>query len=169
MQAFFVIAGFFAHLLIARRGLVSFLVNRAWRVLLPFVVLILVLFPLSRWQVIRGGFQTGRIQSELSVWDYTVDHFLELPGKLGNQWPYHLWFLETLCLVYAIGVGCDRLFDRSGVHRRRVQSAFESVVGSRWCIPVLALPVAGLLLWAGTWFGINAGPQSPNWIGTLNF
>ena len=96
MQAFFVIAGFFAHLLVVRRGVVSFLKNRFWRVLLPFVAGMVVLFPLTRWQDIRGGFQTGRIQSSLSVWEYTVDHFQEMPDKIGDQWPYHFWFLETL-------------------------------------------------------------------------
>lgn len=173
MQAFFVIAGFFAHLLVARRGVVSFLKNRCWRVLLPFVVSMIFLFPLNRWQDIRGGFETGRIQSSMSVWDYTVDHFRELPSKIGNQWPYHFWFLETLCLVYGIAIllwlAFEKVLDRDGKVRRRLQAAFDAIVGSAWCIPVLAVPVGGLLFWANSWFGIATGPLNPEWVGTLNY
>ena len=173
MQAFFVIAGFFANLLVTKRGVLSFVRNRFWRVLLPFVVSMIVLFPLIRWQEIRGGFMTGRIQSSLGVWEYTLNHFLELPGKWGGQWPYHFWFLETLCLVYLIAIGLWLVFakvlDRDKRFRHRVQRFFEWVVGSRWCIPVLAVPVAGLLFWADTWFGISTGGLEPLWLGTINY
>ena len=173
MQAFFVIAGFFAHLLVVRRGVVSFLKNRFWRVLLPFVAGMVVLFPLTRWQDIRGGFQTGRIQSSLSVWEYTVDHFQEMPDKIGDQWPYHFWFLETLCLVYGVAILLrlvfDRVLDRDGRLRRRLQVAFDVIVGSAWCIPVLAVPVGALLFWDNTWFGVTTGPLNPEWVGTLNY
>jgi len=173
MQAFFVIAGFFANLLVTKRGVASFLLNRFWRVLLPFVVSMIVLFPLIRWQSIRGGFTTGRIQSSLSTWDYTVDHFMNIPGEILDQWPYHLWFLETLCLVYVISLVLWLFFskgiDRDRGIRNRLQRVFEQVVGSSWCIPVLAVPMGGLLFWADTWLGIAPGGIRPNWLGTINY
>lgn len=170
MQTFFVIAGFFAHLLVAKRGMRSFLRNRTTRVVLPLFVGMLVLFPLLRWQEIRGGLQTGRIQTELGSWDHTLQHFLDMPSEIGNQWPYHLWFLETLCLLYVLSVvcrfACDRFLDRSGYLRRRVQSAVEEIAGSTFCVPVLAVPVAVLMFWRNSWFGVHVGPLNPSWIGT---
>src|SRR5262245_56677732 len=59
MEAFFLLAGFFAHLVIEKRGVLSFLRDRATRILLVFVV---ALYPMkslliSAW--IRGGLKTG--------------------------------------------------------------------------------------------------------------
>tara|TARA_B100000029_G_scaffold311739_1_gene304295 strand:- start:628 stop:2280 length:1653 start_codon:yes stop_codon:yes gene_type:complete len=173
MQAFILIAGFFAHLLIAKRGVPSFLVNRTYRVLLPFVAAMVVFFPILRWQGLRGGIQTGRIQTSDGLWDHTIRHFSGLPEKIGQEWPYHFWFLETLCLLYLITLAlrfvCQHVVDRSGALRAGIQRVFEVISESPWCIPTLSIPVAAMLLWDNTWFGITSGPLNPEWVGTFNY
>src|SRR5215475_4572456 len=38
MSTFFLIAGFFGHMVVQKRGVAAFVTDRAWRILLPFVV-----------------------------------------------------------------------------------------------------------------------------------
>ena len=63
MQAFFLVAGFFAHLLIAKRGLWRFVGNRTMRIAIPFVLFTLALYPVMAYQGVVGGLLSGRIQT----------------------------------------------------------------------------------------------------------
>ncbi len=80
MELFFTLAGFFAHLVLERRGVQGFLVDRTRRLLVPLVVAaplaIVVDVALRRWVVARGQF---------------------CPFGVGVRFePGHLWFLEVL-------------------------------------------------------------------------
>ena len=124
MQAFFLIAGFFACLLLNKRGLWKFVHNRIFRVALPFIASMIVLYPIMRYQMIVGGLESGRIQSDLTP--------LQLLGaELAAQnwwhaWPKHLWFLYTLLTLYAITLPlyflCARVIDRRGKLRAALQA-----------------------------------------------
>ncbi|MCA9140412.1 MAG: acyltransferase family protein [Planctomycetales bacterium] len=54
MQVFFLIAGFFACLLIRKRGLLSFAKNRFLRVVIPLLISMLTIWPLMKLQYLRG-------------------------------------------------------------------------------------------------------------------
>ena len=92
MPAFYVMAGFFGALLWNGRGPASFIANRTKRIVLPFALFWSLLFPLMAAIVIsmeRGA-------------DKIVPAFTS-GALLKRLHPLHLWFLEYLALLYAIG------------------------------------------------------------------
>ena len=96
MPVFYVMAGFFAALLLERRGAVGFARNRAIRILVPFAVGWAVLFPLVKLLAIAA----------VSLEQPTAmpPHFSSVRAVLGRLDPMHLWFLEYLLLFYAIAL-----------------------------------------------------------------
>lgn len=111
MPAFFVMAGFFGALLWNRRGAASFTKNRAKRILLPFALFWTLLFPVMAAIVISLTRGTNQIVPAL------------LSRELLNRLhPLHLWFLEYLVMLYALGGAVAFLFRRvpasvmSGIH-----------------------------------------------------
>lgn len=92
MPAFFAMAGFFGALLWNGRGPAAFIHNRVKRILLPFALFWTLLFALMAWVVV--GMERG------------PGHFMETVMS-GALWPrlhpLHLWFLEYLLLLYALG------------------------------------------------------------------
>ena len=167
MQTFFLIAGFFSCLLLQRRGTQSFISNRTLRVALPFVVAMLTLFPLMKLQYIRGGNLSGRIVSEESIWMQFKTSLVEMQWQV--EWPVHLWFLETLLLLYGISLALflvfHHLIDRSGSIRGRLSEWVLSVAGSHWGPFIFAFPVMGCLVFELDYFGIDSGPLKPLWRG----
>jgi glucan biosynthesis protein C len=116
MPVFYVMAGFFAALLLERRGVVGFARNRAIRILVPFAVGWAVLFPLVKLLAIAA-----RSLDEPTAMS---PQFFSVREALGRLDPMHLWFLEYLLLFYVIAllaiplsrrlprlvVGIDRIF-----------------------------------------------------------
>ncbi|MGD0577768.1 MAG: acyltransferase family protein [Bryobacteraceae bacterium] len=92
MPAFYVMAGFFGSLLWNGRGPASFISNRVKRVLLPFALFWSLLFPLMAAIVISLGQGVNRV----------APAFVS-GAVLKRLHPLHLWFLEYLLLLYAIG------------------------------------------------------------------
>src|SRR5437870_6095748 len=116
MPVFYVMAGFFAALVLERQGAVGFARNRAIRILVPFAVGWAVLFPLVKLLAIAA-----RSLEEPTA---MPPQFFSVREVLGRLDPMHLWFLEYLLLFYAIAlvaiplsrrlpllvVGIDRIF-----------------------------------------------------------
>ncbi|MBN9661963.1 MAG: acyltransferase family protein [Acidobacteria bacterium] len=92
MPAFYVMAGFFGALLWNGRGPASFVNNRVKRVLIPFAVFWAFLFPLMATIVI--SLEKGT--------QFVIPAFLG-GAVLQRLHPLHLWFLEYLLILYAIG------------------------------------------------------------------
>jgi hypothetical protein len=170
MQVFFLIAGFFACLLIEKRGVWNFVINRGKRVVIPFVIVMLTLYPLMKLQYIRGGNTSARILSDQSIWQQFVEVWPSIDWW--NEWPIHLWFLECLILLYAISLAFKLLFqwfDRSGNLRARIIRAINNITGSHLGPLWLAFPIAAPLAYELTWFGIDTGPLYPQWAGVLAY
>lgn len=99
LPAFFVMSGFFASMLLARRGWQGFLENRAARLGLPFLLCMLATFPLLKLSSVYCHF-LGKDPNPLSrmlgwLAEGRLEHSVE---------PMHLWFLEVLmwnCLLFA--------------------------------------------------------------------
>lgn len=103
VPVFFVLAGFFAALLYARRGAGAMIRNRVQRVLVPLVVGWAILFPVT-----IAGFAFaqlgGTARSALAALRYAAS-----PAVLQHlQW-LHLWFLFDLLLYYAVALLLARL------------------------------------------------------------
>ncbi|HEY3440506.1 MAG TPA: acyltransferase family protein [Paludibaculum sp.] len=94
LPAFFVMSGFFAALLMARRGWQGFLENRVARLGLPFVLTMLVAYPFLKISSVFAHFMTRRPDALAATLGWLRE------GRLDRSIePMHLWFLETLMLV----------------------------------------------------------------------
>lgn len=95
MPLFFLVAGFFAALLVARCGMSGFFRNRGARVLLPLVVFLPLVLLSTDW-LTEYALSTVAQPSPMLVWlrDYVEQHGVmpSMPGWL------HLWFLLYLLL-----------------------------------------------------------------------
>jgi glucan biosynthesis protein C len=111
LELFFLIAGFFAHLLWQKRGITGFVRNRAGRILVPFVVGWLVLYPLLVFIWLNGMSKSGHwdiagIPPEFRStppWQLTVGFFVHLQFIRKFDLT-HLWFLHQLMVLYAVAL-----------------------------------------------------------------
>ncbi len=98
MPVFFVLAGFFAALLVQRRGLDVFTRNRVVRVGVPLVLGYLVLLPLAEW-----GFSYAN-QRGAGVDSSWQSSFEQTRGMFYRADTGHLWFLYYLLYFYALSL-----------------------------------------------------------------
>ena len=114
MPLFFVVAGFFAALLVARRGMAGLFRNRAARVLLPLVLFLPLVLASMHWLTMQAV-ATVAHPSPALVW---MREWIEQHGALPSLpgWA-HLWFLFYLLLFtvltwVASALGLRRLGER---------------------------------------------------------
>ncbi len=116
MQAFFLVAGFFAHQLYHRRGARGFLVHRLQRIGLPLVVFWPVVYVLIHllwtWGYQRMGYLAQNpATASLGYWEVVRTGLTSLQW-LNNGFPWtHLWFLYLLlwCCAENIRRAVDNL------------------------------------------------------------
>lgn len=98
MPLFFLVSGYFALLLIEKRNLKGFIINRVKRILLPFIIF----FPLALVAVfVTVGWALDTMQTNVPILDYIIT---KPPEQVGID-TMHLWFLLNLfffCLFLAI-------------------------------------------------------------------
>ena len=153
MTLFFLIAGFFTHLVFHRRGVRAFVTDRAKRIVVPMTVGWVVLAPVTLAIVILGftrSFPNG------------LPAGVDAAAKAPQGFPLiHLWFLYYLCIFYALAlalrVGFVALIDREGGVRARIDALVGAGLSSYLAPLVLAVPLFAVLyvdrLWP-VWFGI---------------
>jgi peptidoglycan/LPS O-acetylase OafA/YrhL len=159
MATFFVIGGFFAHLLFHRRGEHDFVRDRLRRIGLPLLV---------GWPVLAPAL-FGCL-----IWGAWVMHDGKLPPPPPpdpNAPPLafpltHLWFLYVLIWFYALTLLIRRLvarLDPRGRARARLDLLVRAIVRSPWGVVALAAPTCAALfalpLWR-PWFGIPTPDMS---------
>jgi peptidoglycan/LPS O-acetylase OafA/YrhL len=162
MQLFFLIAGFFAHLLFHRRGVAAFTGNRLLRIGVPLLVGWLVLYPLLMAAWTFGGNRSGSNLVPVplstlfaSIYEERLGLVPQTSGGMFCSW--HLWFLYYLLWLYALILGIRWLLTRSEFVTHRLQGWADRWVGRAMRSPSsivwLTLGV-GLSLWPmGSWFG----------------
>jgi ABC-type multidrug transport system ATPase subunit/peptidoglycan/LPS O-acetylase OafA/YrhL len=145
MTTFFFIAGFFARLVLQRRGTGAFFRERSKRILVPFVVGWPIAFAgitaAFVWAIAKSG-------AAAAAPEPSADTILAFPLT-------HLWFLYVLFLFYVLFVPARAAFvrfvDRSGEMRTAVDRAVGVVMRSGLAPALLALPVTAALLSAAQW------------------
>jgi peptidoglycan/LPS O-acetylase OafA/YrhL len=165
MSAFFLIAGFFARVLVERRGAKVFAKDRAKRVALP-LVLFSVLFPLTA----ALGFALGALPHGV---DYLMSLVQPLQPGAAPAPPQqtaagagfnlgHLWFLYYLLIFYAVALAIRRLaetIDSRGVLVSACDRGLALVMRGVFGPVLIALPIAAYLYqlesWA-EWLGLPA-------------
>lgn len=165
MQVFFLIAGFFAHLLYHLRGRRAFIVNRVQRLVLPFVLFLPVNY------VLITSLWVWKICRESGVpWQQA---FAQLPPEYrfeaGAVPMIHLWFLYFL-ILFCAGVvvtrpALDRWVDPTGKLRSAADRFLTLVTGRWWGALALALLTLAPMLQMTKWFGVDTpGPDLwPYW------
>lgn len=160
MPLFFVVAGYFAALLVARRGIGGLFRNRCARVLLPLLLFLSVVLFSMHWLTVEAA-ATVTHPSPALAWirDY-IDEHGTLPAMPG--WA-HLWFLFYLLLftvlvwvVSALELG--RIGNRiANLHPGWLAAVVPLVlapalasIGIPWPAPEFVIPA----LWALAFFGI---------------
>jgi peptidoglycan/LPS O-acetylase OafA/YrhL len=159
MSAFFLIAGFFARVLIERRGVKAFVKDRAKRVALP-----LVLFSIVVSIATAVGFVLGALPHGL---DYLTS--LTQPAQAGaGAAPEaaatvaagggfnlgHLWFLYYLLIFYALTLALRWLVlavDPRGVLAGVCDRVVKLVMSGVWAPVLIALPIAAYLYQLESW------------------
>jgi peptidoglycan/LPS O-acetylase OafA/YrhL len=147
MTTFFVIAGFFAHLLYQRLGAREFLKNRSKRVLVPLLVSWGFLIPTT---------------IAVFVWALTSKGapLTPPPQQAGAVPLMHLWFLYLLCLLYISALTVRLLIVRFAPNglRERVDSVIARLTGQPLAVVPLALPVAVSLYFHERWLPAGGIP-----------
>ncbi len=132
MELFYVIGGFFAHLVYERYGRGGFLRNRARRILLPFVIsaatLVLADNLLQRYAVLRGTVPAGTVPE----WQAA---------------PMYLWFLYYMVMM-DVGTLCLLPLYRRVPERARAAAAaaFRWLLHSMWSPVLLCVPAVAVLM-----------------------
>ncbi|GAA0649172.1 acyltransferase family protein [Brevundimonas lenta] len=152
MTAFFLIAGLFAHMMLARKGTWGFIRNRLGRIANPLFGMWWVVFP-----AVIG----------VIVWKAAMDNGGAIPTDGPPPPPLtletfpllHLWFLWVLLLFYAAWLILRAPFaalDRNGAFGRLVDRLTGALIGP-WTPLLMAAPLAVALWLTPDWiafFGI---------------
>lgn len=167
MQAFFLIAGFFAHQLYHRRGAGGFAEHRFKRLLIPLVAFWPVMFYCLRALRILGRQQLGDYSETAgntggSPWliaasDLLTGQWFRLEGLLMPL--FHLWFLYYLALfcsfVVLLRPLVATLLDASGTWRNRLETALSRLMNHWWSAAVIGLVVALPMMRMKLLFGVD--------------
>ncbi|VTR90899.1 acyltransferase 3 : Uncharacterized protein OS=Rhodonellum psychrophilum GCM71 = DSM 17998 GN=P872_07600 PE=4 SV=1: Acyl_transf_3 [Gemmata massiliana] len=140
MQLFFVLAGFAASALAARRGARELARNRVARVAIPLILAILIVCPALHFVFAHHASLRG------AVWDSA-----DVGGWIGPN--FHLWFLYYLLMCCVPLLALFALKERFPV---RLTHAFDAIVRlilrSRVKVPVAAALTVPLMWDMSTWW-----------------
>lgn len=162
MELFFLLAGFFSHGLLQRRGAGAFLRSRALRLGVPFV---------AGWFLLRPLIMSGWIMGAASMrGDYgflagIAAGFATLKTlPTGLFTGSHLWFLYYLLLITGLVLGARLVFRRANRLLAALDTAIAWLARSRWALPVLIVPTA-CALWGMQYWGMDTPDRSlrPHW------
>jgi glucan biosynthesis protein C len=158
MSAFFLIAGFFARMVVERRGVKAFVKDRLKRVGVP-----LVLFGPFVLVFISVGFVLGALphgveyltQVAQQQQESAVAQPAEQPaGALGGVNTAHLWFLYYLLLFYALALAIRAIVsavDKQALLARTADRVLAFVMRGVWAPVLIALPIAAYLYQRQNW------------------
>ncbi|HEY6456845.1 MAG TPA: acyltransferase family protein [Steroidobacteraceae bacterium] len=143
MTLFFIIAGYFARLLLERRGVKGFIKNRSTRIVGPTLVGWVILVPLTTgvliWSAVRHLSAPPAAAVLASVPATMLPHTVHAVPMM------HLWFLYYLCIFYVAALVlywlCNGLLDRAGRLRGGLDTIMRKLLGGYLAPWVFALPL----------------------------
>jgi glucans biosynthesis protein C len=164
MTTFFLIAGFFGHLVVEKRGVKAFVKDRTKRIALPLVVGWPILFAAIVGATIYGAYVSSGHMPTMQEHAAAAAHAPPAPPL---AFPLtHLWFLYLLLWLYAATLGLRALIlrlDTKGAIRAAADAAVASVVESPLAPVALAIPTVLVFLFGGPWrqwFGVQTPDSS---------
>lgn len=101
MALFFFIAGYFAKLMMSRKGVTYFLKNRCFRLIIPFLLFLpLVVLAINNVVLFAVDFLTN----EQTTLHYVHRNLVSTTTELSKFRTYHLWFVYYLILFCGLAV-----------------------------------------------------------------
>ena len=161
MELFFLIAGFFARLLLMKRGESAFIRNRIQRILVPLVVGWVIVYPIVVYIWLWGWSLTGKL-AELGVpaearslppWQLVIG-FFTTGGFIKKFDLAHLWFLHQLLVIYGLMLGLLWVWNRidaTGAKKKRLDACYGRLCASRWGVLYFIAITVPLMLMMKTW------------------
>ena len=126
MPLFFVVAGFFAALMVSKRGVAGMLRNRLSRVLLPFIIFWPLLYLAMYWLTMQAVTHVNRPSPLLTLikqWSLNTNAPAAPPSMM------HLWFLVYLmCFCVLVWVVNALEMPWIGLLRQRISSISSTVL-----------------------------------------
>jgi glucans biosynthesis protein C len=162
LELFFLIAGFFAHLLYHRRGQREFIRNRLSRILVPLVIGWVVLYPILVYLWLLGASVGGRLEAfgvpaEMltAPLPFLVFGFFVSMQFIEKFDLTHLWFLHQLLVLYGLFLLLRAVWhgalDPNGHRLAWVDRRFAVLCGSRGKVVWLAVVTTPMLLLMRGW------------------
>ena len=165
MPLFFAIAGYFAALLAARRGMAGLFRNRCARVLLPLLLFTPLLLACMDWLTERAAQTVARPSPALAWIRAYIDQHGNMPSMPG--WA-HLWFLFYL-LLFTVMVWVASTLEMGGIGRRIAAmpplalivalplslAPALSLIGLPWPAPEFFVPSLWALAFFGSYFAFG--------------
>lgn len=108
MQIFFLIAGFFGSMLFYERKPLTMIKNRISRIVLPFIVFVILLWPII---VFTFSYTELLFDGNKNAMGITLSYF-NSPFILIPESTFHLWFLFYLSLITIITVILGSIFKK---------------------------------------------------------
>lgn len=160
MPLFFVVAGYFAALLVARRGIAGLFRNRCARVLLPLVLFLPIVLFSMHWLTVEAAATVANPSPALAWIRGYIDEHGALPAMPG--WA-HLWFLFYL-MVFTVLVWVASALELGRIGNRianlhpgwwvaagpLLPAPALASIGIPWPAPESVIPA----LWALAFFGV---------------
>jgi glucans biosynthesis protein C len=141
MPTFFLVAGFFAAMMVQRRGLLETWRNRARRILLPWLASLVLILPVTVWFTINfwlaARYGTHQFIPDLAS---LLALGAEMKQKIGPRAEQpmmaHLWFLYYLCMFYLLIPLCRWALCKSLSQQARIRqmaaSPFAALILALW-------------------------------------
>lgn len=152
MPLFFVVSGFFTSMLFFERGGRAMLVNRLKRIVYPFIVGMVILYP--AWLLAVNYFRLGEGHEIKPVFEIIRT---ELQPGFGNLETIHLWFLYYLAMYcfagWAVASCASKFFPKTN---QSIKTYFTLAFRLKWA-PFVFAPVTFLFLALTKTMFIDAG------------
>ncbi|MFQ5520616.1 MAG: acyltransferase family protein [Candidatus Methylomirabilia bacterium] len=158
MQVFFLMSGFFAHLVYRRYGVHHFVRHRVKRLVLPFAGGIMLIVPIVQVVWLYGSV-SGATEVPIPAVQAATSELLTVGRYLRTLGPAHLWFLEYLILFSGGALIASAVV---GTLTTRcplgwIDRVFRRLVRAPWKPLVLAVPTTATMYLMGIW--ILDGPS----------
>jgi glucan biosynthesis protein C len=124
MQHFYLIAGFFGAMLFYDRGTLQVIKNRFSRIVLPFALFLLLLYPFIR---LAKSYTTLIFIGSDTAFASALDYFSS-PSSLLPTITWHLWFLYYLILFTAFSIFLGVVLKKIPSFSNRISNAFSWIM-----------------------------------------
>ena len=141
MQVFFLLAGFFARLLIAKTGLHDFIKNRFKRIAIPFTLAYFTILPLTLGPYLYFKFmhEGGNTWEQLKLFYVQFFTFKETYGFM------HLWFLQHLIIFYALLMGLFYIAPYGRPLFKRIATLFARPTVRLWQVTLMSIVIVWII------------------------